>query len=63
MDIDEKIVLLNKNELSLPGDHNLENCMAAIAIAYVCNIDLEYIKDVLKTFKAVEHRQEFVREH
>ncbi|WP_235656898.1 glutamate ligase domain-containing protein [Clostridioides difficile] len=35
--------------------------MAAIAIAYVCKIDLEVIKDVLMTFKGVEHRQEFVR--
>ena len=62
IDINEKIVLLNASELSLPGDHNLENCMAAIGITYVSNIDLEIIKDVLKTFKAVEHRQEFVRE-
>ncbi len=28
IDIDGKIVLLNANELSLPGEHNLENCMA-----------------------------------
>ncbi len=35
--------------------------MAAIAIAYVCKIDLEVIRDVLMTFKGVEHRQEFVR--
>ncbi|MEG1871130.1 MAG: UDP-N-acetylmuramoyl-L-alanine--D-glutamate ligase, partial [Peptostreptococcaceae bacterium] len=62
IDIDEKIVLLNVDELSLPGEHNLENCMAAIGITYVSNVDLEVIKDVLKTFKAVEHRQEFVRE-
>ncbi len=62
IDINEKIVLLNASELSLPGDHNLENCMASIGITYVSNIDLEIIKDVLKTFKAVEHRQEFVRE-
>ena len=54
-------MLLNKKELSLPGSHNLENCMAAIAMAYVCNIDLETLKHVLKTFKAVEHRLEYVR--
>ena len=61
IDIDEKIVLLNKKELSLPGPHNLENCMAAIAMAYVCEIDLEILRHVLKTFKAVEHRLEYVR--
>ena len=61
IDIDEKIVLLNKKELSLPGAHNLENCMAAIAMSYVCNVDLETLKHVLRTFKAVEHRLEYVR--
>ena len=43
------------------GNHNLENAMAAIAITYVSNVDLEVIKNVLKTFVAVAHRQEFVR--
>lgn len=61
IDIDEKITLLNKSELSLPGNHNLENCMAAIGIAYVSKIDLEVIKKVLKSFASVTHRQEFVR--
>jgi UDP-N-acetylmuramoylalanine--D-glutamate ligase len=61
IDINDKIVLLNKEELSLPGNHNLENCMAAIGISYVSNVDIEVIKGVLKTFAAVEHRQEFVR--
>ncbi len=58
VNIDEKITLLNKDELSLPGDHNLENCMAAAAIAYVSNIDIDTIREVLKTFAGVEHRQE-----
>lgn len=61
INIGEKITLLNKDELSLPGNHNLENCMAAAAIAYVSNIDIDVIRKVLKTFAGVEHRQEFVR--
>ena len=61
IDIDGKITLLNKKELSLPGPHNLENCMAAIAMSYVCNVDIETLKHVLKTFKAVEHRLEYVK--
>lgn len=61
INIDKEITLLNKNELSLPGNHNLENCMAAAAIAYVSNIDIDTIREVLKTFAGVEHRQEFVR--
>ena len=35
--------------------------MAAAAIAYVSNIDIDTIREVLKTFVGVEHRQEFVR--
>ena len=61
IDIDDKITLLNKKELSLPGPHNLENCMAAIAMSYVCNVDIETLRHVLKTFKAVEHRLEYVK--
>ena len=61
IDINDKIILMNKEELSLPGNHNLENCMAAVGIAYVSNVNVDVIKDVLKTFAAVEHRQEFVR--
>lgn len=62
IDIDEKINLMKVNDLSLPGGHNLENCMAAAAMAYVSGIDIEVIREVLKTFKAVEHRLEFVKE-
>lgn len=61
INIDKEIELINKKELSLPGGHNLENCMAAILGAYVLGVDLDIIKEVLKTFKAVEHRLEYVR--
>ncbi|MGL5642907.1 MAG: UDP-N-acetylmuramoyl-L-alanine--D-glutamate ligase [Paraclostridium sp.] len=56
----EEIIFLNRNELSLPGNHNLENAMVATLMAYVSNIDLNVIKDTLKTFRGVEHRLEFV---
>ena len=55
----KQITVLNRNELSLPGDHNLENAMAAILMTYVVGVDLEVIKQVLTTFKGVEHRLEF----
>ena len=53
-------VVMNSGELSLPGGHNLENSMAAMAICLEYGIDMEVIKEVLKTFKAVEHRLEYV---
>lgn len=56
----EELVLMNKSELSLPGNHNLENAMSAILMAYVLNIDTDVIIETLRTFKGVEHRLEFV---
>ncbi|WGX75878.1 UDP-N-acetylmuramoyl-L-alanine--D-glutamate ligase [Paraclostridium bifermentans] len=56
----KELVLMNKAELSLPGNHNLENAMSAILMAYVLNIDTDVIIDTLRTFKGVEHRLEFV---
>lgn len=55
-------VLLHKSEVSLPGNHNLENIMAAVAIFASIGADMDIVVDVLKTFKGVEHRQEFVKE-
>lgn len=52
--------VMNAKELSLPGGHNLENSMAAMAICYKYGIDIDVIVRVLKTFKAVEHRLEYV---
>lgn len=56
----EEIALLNADELSLPGGHNLENSMAAIGIALAMGVDIDVLVGVLKTFKAVEHRLEYV---
>lgn len=58
----EPYKLIATNELTLPGGHNLENIMAASLLALVSGIDKESIVSVLKTFKAVEHRLEFVDE-
>lgn len=62
LDIDQKINLINKNKLTIKGEHNIQNAMASILIAYLCNIKIEDIKFVLENFKAVSHRQEFVKE-
>ncbi|WP_431357037.1 UDP-N-acetylmuramoyl-L-alanine--D-glutamate ligase [Paraclostridium benzoelyticum] len=56
----KELVLMNKSELTLPGNHNLENAMSAILMAYVLNIHTDVIIDTLRTFKGVEHRLEFV---
>ncbi len=50
------------DELKLLGLHNVENVMAATAMAMAYGVPLETIRDVLRRFTAVEHRIEFVAE-
>ena len=47
-------------DMNLVGLCNVENVMAALAIAQCFNIPLETTLKVIKNFKAVEHRIEFV---
>jgi UDP-N-acetylmuramoylalanine--D-glutamate ligase len=46
--------------MNLVGICNIENVMAAIAIAEGMGVPMETILKVIKTFRAVEHRIEFV---
>lgn len=56
---DEKIV--NVNELQIVGPHNVQNAMCAILAAKIVGLDNAIIKEALKSFKAIEHRLEFIR--
>jgi len=57
-----ELKLLSADELNIIGKHNLENAMAAIAMAYVYDIPMENIIKSCCEFKAVAHRIEFVAE-
>ena len=52
--------VLNKSDILLPGEHNVENYMAAIALVEGLVSD-DTIRHVAKTFGGVEHRIELVR--
>ncbi|MGB8954773.1 MAG: UDP-N-acetylmuramoyl-L-alanine--D-glutamate ligase [Tumebacillaceae bacterium] len=54
------IPLLPASEVSLKGEHNLQNVLAAAAIALNAGADAESVADVARTFRGVEHRTEFV---
>jgi UDP-N-acetylmuramoylalanine--D-glutamate ligase len=54
--------LIEANEIQIIGLHNMENAMAAIAIACMYGIPMKEILDSVRSFKAVEHRIEFVDE-
>ncbi|MDD3653331.1 MAG: UDP-N-acetylmuramoyl-L-alanine--D-glutamate ligase [Desulfotomaculaceae bacterium] len=50
------------HELAIPGAHNLENALAAVAVAKIMGIASDSIASTLKNFKGVAHRLEFVAE-
>jgi UDP-N-acetylmuramoylalanine--D-glutamate ligase len=53
--------LLDRADLKLRGDHNVENFMAA-ALAVMDHCDEEMLREVAQTFGGVRHRMEFIRE-
>src|ERR1019366_3766411 len=54
--------LMDASEVPLRGTHNLENTMAAAAIAQLAGATHAQIRSAVMTFPGVEHRLEFVRE-
>ncbi|MEX2414653.1 MAG: UDP-N-acetylmuramoyl-L-alanine--D-glutamate ligase [Paenibacillaceae bacterium] len=53
--------IIPPSELGIAGKHNLENALATAAVAIAANVDIHVIAPVLREFRGVEHRQEFVR--
>ena len=55
-------LVVAKDQIRLPGIHNLANVLAAAAIGMLCGCRLEAIQRVVSTFSGVEHAMEYVRE-
>ncbi len=55
-----KQFIIDTKEIYIPGKHNLENAMAACGAAIALGIDIEIIAKLLREFKGVEHRLEFI---
>ncbi len=53
--------ILDSKDIRLPGIHNVENYMTAIAAVWGM-VDIDTINYIAKNFGGVEHRIEFVRE-
>ena len=58
----EEVLVCNVDELQLLGMHNYENYMAAVAMAAVYGVPMDIIRKVIRAFKGVEHRIEYVTE-
>ena len=57
-----EVKVLPISELRIPGEHNVQNAMCAIALSLCMGIELKPLKKTLREFPGVEHRIEFVRE-
>ena len=53
--------ILNASDIKIPGIHNIENYMTAIALTYGI-VSKTAVITVAKSFGGVEHRLEFIRE-
>jgi UDP-N-acetylmuramoylalanine--D-glutamate ligase len=54
-------MLMPAADVPIRGRHNVENTMAAAAACHVAGASLPQIASAVRTFRAVEHRLEFVR--
>ena len=52
--------VMSRSEINLMGDHNVENVMAAAAVAFSMGAEIRTIAEVIREFQAVEHRIEYV---
>lgn len=59
IDIDTEIGKIENVEIQVPGIHNIENTLAAVAIAIEIGLSLKEIKTGISTFKGVERRMDF----
>ena len=52
--------IMPASEIPLKGAHNLENVLAGVSIGVLVGCHPTQVRDAVRTFKAVEHRLEFV---
>ena len=55
-------MVLKRDEVPLPGAHNLENVLAAIVAARIAGASAKAVAEGVRSFAGVEHRLEFVAE-
>jgi len=59
---DESHQVMDRSQVRLKGEHNLENVLAAAAASYLVGVEPESIARACRTFAGVEHRLEWIRE-
>lgn len=57
---DGDIEIIDVKEVFLKGAHNIQNACGMVALALLNGIDLRFIRESLREFRGVAHRNEFV---
>lgn len=55
-------VVITRDEIRIPGDHNVENILAAICLAHSIGVEPGAMREIIAGFTGVEHRLELVAE-
>ncbi|SDX33732.1 UDP-N-acetylmuramoyl-L-alanine--D-glutamate ligase [Salimicrobium album] len=55
-------IVADRKKIVLVGEHNLQNCLAAVAACKSAGVTNEAIQAVLYSFQGVEHRLQYVEE-
>ncbi len=55
-------LVMSADQLGVPGSHNIENALAAIAVAKLMKVDNSAIQSALSQFHGVKHRTQFIKE-
>ena len=57
---DKYVPVLDTKDIQIPGSHNIENVLAAVACTYSVCVSIDAIRQGVKSFPGVEHRLETV---
>ncbi|MFW5799828.1 MAG: UDP-N-acetylmuramoyl-L-alanine--D-glutamate ligase [Spirochaetota bacterium] len=52
--------LCNLSDIKIPGEHNLENSLAALSVSVLMNADIEKLPEAIRNYKAVKERLQLV---
>lgn len=55
-------LVMPADQLEVPGSHNIENALAAIAVAKLMHVENSAIQTALSQFHGVKHRTQFIKE-
>lgn len=60
--VDKKEAIIDTQDIFIPGKHNLQNVVAAVAVAKILKVASGDIRKVLATFRGLPHRLQLIRE-